>query len=102
MKYTCNSCGARFDEPVSTLDPVQCEGLCPKCYGKDFDSKKRCIVCHKTDEETSLLAYTEVCPACGESVRTKSKDLLKNGLTSDEYEAFESLYDADLEEKNIY
>ena len=103
-KFTCNNglCGAQFDEPATVFDRPQGELCCPKCGSTDFDAKPRCIVCKETDEDVNFLAYTNVCPKCGEAVRQKASDILKTGLTSDEYEAFEGLYDIDLTEKNVY
>ena len=105
MKFTCNNglCGAQFDEPGTVFDMVPAgQECCPRCASTDFDAKPRCLVCHNTDENVNFLAYTKVCPTCGEALRVKTSDLLKKGLTSDEFEAFESLYELDLDEKNLY
>lgn len=105
-RYTCNAgmCGAQFDVPGTIFDnsPSGQQRCCPSCGSTDFDSRPRCIVCHDPDDEFSFLTNSQVCPSCGEKVRVKASDLLKHGMTNDEFEAFENLYDLDLEEKNVY
>lgn len=91
MAYICEDCGAIFFDAEEKryiqrsgeeMDPPTYH--CPKCHSEFFEEVAECKICGEHHPLREMNG--EVCDECVANIAEKIKNLLVNGLTSDEVE----------------